>query len=87
MTKKEINLLSHLKRTTEYADTYFCGIAKNNKNKFIYTVEEQVKTWVEKNGGTFKRLSDKMFMGDTKGFLVKIVFPSFNEMKQIMAYI
>ena len=87
MTKKEINLLKHLTKATEYADTYFCGIAKNNKNKFIYTVEEQVKNWVEKNGGTFKRLSDKKFIGDTKGFLVKIVFPSFNEMKQVMATI
>lgn len=87
MTNKEINLLSHLKRATEYSDTYFCGISKNNKNKFIYTVEEQVKSWVENNGGIFKRLSDKKFMGNTKGFFVKIIFPSFNEMKQVMATI
>ena len=87
MSKKEINLLKHLTRATEFADTYFCSIAKNNKNKFMYTVEEQIKTWVEKNGGTFRRLSDKKFMGDTKGFLVKIVFPSFNNTKQIMATI
>lgn len=87
MTKKEINLLKHLTRATEFADIYFCSIAKNNKNKFMYTVEEQIKTWVEQNGGTFRRLSDKKFMGDTKGFLVKIVFPSFNNTKQIMATI
>lgn len=87
MTKKEINLLKHLTRTTEYADTYFLGIAKNNKNKFMYTIEESIKSWVEKNGGTFRKLSDKKFMGDTKGFLVKIVFPTFNETKQIMAAI
>ena len=44
MTKKEINLLKHLTKATEYADTYFCGIAKNNKNKFMYTVEDSIKT-------------------------------------------
>ena len=87
MTKKEIKLINHLSRVTDFADTYFCGIAKNNKNKFMYTVEESVKSWVEKKGGTFKRLSDKKFMGDTKGFVVKIVFPTFNETKSVMALI
>jgi hypothetical protein len=87
MNKKEVNLLKHLTRATEFADTYFCGIAKNNKNKFMYTVEDSIKTWVEQNGGTFRKLSDKKFMGDKKGFLVKIVFPSFNNAKQIMVTI
>jgi hypothetical protein len=53
----------------------------------MYTVEDSIKTWVEQNGGTFRKLSDKKFMGDKKGFLVKIVFPSFNNAKQIMVTI
>ena len=85
MTKAERKLLDHLKPMTEYADTYFCNIAKNNKNKFIDTVADKVKTWTEKNGGTFFILSDKMFIGDKKGYLVKIRFSSFNPNKQIMA--
>ena len=87
MTKKENNMLKHLTRVTEFADTYFCSIAKNNKNKFMYTVEEQIKNWVEKNDGTFRRLSDKKVIDEKKGFMVKIVFPSFNNTKQIMATI
>lgn len=85
MNKTEKTLLEHLKPTTEFADTYFCSIAKNNKNRYIDTVADKVKGWVEKNGGTFRQLSDKRFVGDRKGYLVKITFPAYNEKKQIMA--
>ncbi len=85
MTLTDKNLLSHLKPMTEYADTYFCGIAKNNKNIYMDTVEEKIKKWVEKNGGRFQHIKGKYIVGDKKGYLVKIVFPSYNETKQIMA--
>ena len=87
MTKTTKNLLEHLKSMTDYADTYFCSIAKNNKNKFIDTVSEKIKNWVEKNGGSYELISDKKFIGDRKGYYVKIRFPSFNECKQIMSNI
>ena len=79
--------LAHLVPATDYADTYLCGIAKNNKDRFMYSVSEKVESWVLKNGGTFKRVSNKIFMGDKKGFLVKIVFPTFSkrDMKEVMA--
>lgn len=85
MTKTLRKLLEHLKPMTDYADTYFCGIAKNNKNRFMYTVEEQIRNWVENNGGIYRKISDKKFVGEQKGFLVKITFPTFNDCKQIMA--
>lgn len=85
MTKTLMKLLTHLEPMTDYADTYFCSIAKNNKNKFMDTVSEKIKNWVEKNGGSYNQISDKKFIGDRKGFLVKIVFPVFNECKQVMA--
>ena len=85
LKKYERNLLSHLKAETEYADTYFCSIAKNNKNRYMDTVAEQVKAWVEKHGGYFKIISDKKFIGDRKGYLVKIIFPTYSHAKQIMA--
>ncbi len=85
MTEKKV--LSHLSPATDYADTYFCSIAKNNKNEFMYSVSKSVEEWVIKNGGRFKVISDKLFRGDRKGFLVKIVFPTFNkrDMKEVMA--
>lgn len=85
MTKTEQNLLSHLKPMTEYADTYFCSIAKNNKNFYMDTVEEKVKAWVENHGGRFQHIKGKHIVGDRKGYLVKITFPTYNETKQIMA--
>lgn len=85
MNKTTRKLLDHLKPMTDYADTYFCSIAKNNKNRFMYTVEEKIKDWVEKNGGVFIQISDKKFVNDRKGFFVKITFPTFNDCKQIMA--
>lgn len=87
MTKKENNLLQHLTRITDFADTYFCSIAKNNKNYFIDTVADKVKAWVENNGGSFHQLSDKKIIGERKGYIIKITFPTYNEKKQIMATI
>lgn len=85
MTKTERKLLEHLMPMTDFADTYFCGIAKNNKNKFIDSVADKVKNWTEKNGGTFCIVSDKLFVGDKKGYLVKICFSSFSAKKQVMS--
>ena len=85
MTKTEQKLLSHLTPMTEFADTYFCHIAKNNKDFYMVTIEEKVQNWVVKHGGTFKHLTGKKIIGDRKGYLVKIVFPVHNETKQIMA--
>lgn len=85
MNKTEKALLEHLKPATSFADTYFCSIAKNNKNHYMDTVADKIKNWVEKNGGTFRQISDKKFMGDRKGYLVKIIFPVYNEKKEIMA--
>lgn len=79
-------VLSHLTPATDYADTYLCGIAKNNKDRYMYSVSEKVENWVIKNGGKFQKISRKIFMGDKKGFLVKIIFPTFNkrDMKNVM---
>ena len=85
MSKTEKTLLEHLKPITEFADTYFCGIAKNNKNRYIDTIAEKIKCWVEKNGGSYQQISDKKFVGDRKGYIVKITFPVYNKNKQVMA--
>ena len=85
MNKTEKVLLEHLKAATDFADTYFCSIAKNNKNRHIDTVTDKVRNWVEKNGGTFRQISDKKFMGNRKGYLVKITFPTYNKNKEILA--
>lgn len=78
-------LKEHLQPATEYADTYYCSISKNNKNRYMDTVADKIKSWVEKNGGTFKIMSDKKYIGYRKGYLVKIVFPGYNNNKQLMA--
>ena len=78
-------LKDHLQAATDYADTYYCSISKNNKNCYMDTVADRIKSWVEKNGGSFKVLSDKKFIGYRKGYLVKITFPAYNTNKQLMA--
>lgn len=87
--KKDETILTHLKPCgyQYYTDTYFCNIYYKNKDVFMYTVMDKVQKWVEDNGGKFKRLSDKNQFGQQKGFIVRIVFPTFNkrDMKNIMA--
>lgn len=54
----------------------------------MYTVFDKVKAWVEKNGGTMRKLDGgKLFIGEKKGFEVQIRFPCYTErdMKNIMA--
>lgn len=85
MTKIELNVLSHLTPITEYADVYFCSIAKYNKDYYMDTIEEKVKAWVIKNGGTIKHLCGKKIIGERKGYFVQIRFPIYNEAKQIMS--
>lgn len=87
MTKAEEQMLSHLTPVTAYADTYLCHIYYKNKDAFMYTVYDKVKAWVEKNGGTIQKLSEKKIVGEKKGFEVKIRFPThtLRDMKNIMA--
>lgn len=89
MLKKDEKILQHL-APIEYQyeiDTYFCSITKQNKERFIYSVEEKVKSWVKENGGNFERLTGKIIRGQRKGFVVKITFPGYGkrDMKNIMA--
>ena len=87
--KKDKNILEHLTpyNYQYYRDTYFCNIYYKNKDIFMYTITDKAKEWVESNGGTFKILSDKKIIGERKGFVVQITFPTFNQrdMKNIMA--
>lgn len=90
MTKKEQNILSHL-APVEYGlhrDAYLCGITINNKDRFMYSVSDTVKQWVEQHGGKFATLSGKIInhrLGK-KGFIVQITFPcERGEMKNVMA--
>lgn len=85
--KKDKAILDHLSPIGEFADTYFCSIYYKNKEVFMYSVYDKVAAWVEQNGGKIKRVSDKRTIGERKGFVVKIIFPTFNkrDMKNIMA--
>lgn len=88
LTTADKYALSHLMPATEFCDNYLCYITKNNKNIFMYSVLEKIEEWVTKNGGRFKIVSnDKTYIGDRKGFIVNIVFPSYNKrnMKEIMS--
>lgn len=83
--------LEHLIPITDVADTYLCGVAKNNKDEYIYSVNAKVKLWVLRNGGSYSLISDaKEYLGEKKGFVVRIVFPTHNrmakkDMKELMA--
>jgi hypothetical protein len=87
MTKTEQYILAHLRPITDYADTYFCHVSKYRADRAMDKLEEKVKKWVDKNGGKFRTISEKKTIGDEKGYLVKIVFPTFDkrDMKGIMA--
>lgn len=84
---KDKNVLEHLNPIGEFADTYFCSIYYKNKERFMYSVLDKVSEWVKENGGKIKRISGKKTIGERKGFIVKIVFPCYNnrDMKNIMA--
>lgn len=87
ISKKDESILAHLIPISEYADIYLCFIYFKNKDRFMYSVFDKVKEWVEKNGGRCDRTSDKKTVGERKGFYCKIVFPSYNKrnMKSVMA--
>jgi len=89
MTKTEQNILNHLKPITEYADTYFCFVGKYSADRAMENMEEKVRRWVEKNGGKFRTSNEKRIIGEHKGYIIKIIFPTFNKrnMKDIMATI
>lgn len=89
MTKKDQSILEHLRPVGAYADVYFCFIYKYNKDRFIDSIYEKVKAWVETNGGSIVRLSEKETIGDNKGYKVKIRFPNSTkrDMKSIMSTI
>ena len=89
-TKKEQYILNHL-NPIEYGFhryTYFCGVSINNKDRFIHSIGDTVKRWVEKNGGVFKILSGKIINHKLKrkGLIVQITFPcTKGAMKNIMS--
>ena len=89
MTKTDENILAHLQPyDMDWSDTYFCHIYYKNKNDFMYTVFDSVKSWVEKNGGKIQKVSnDKKIIGEKKGFVVRIIFPCYGkrDMKNIMS--
>lgn len=91
ITKTEQNILNHLAPVDYglYHDTYLCGISIENKNEYMYSMRDKVKEWVEKNGGKFVVLSDKVISHtlNKKGFVVQIYFPCYGkrDMKNIMA--
>lgn len=91
ITKTEQNILKHLAPVEYglYHDTYLCGISVENKNRYIDSVLDKVQTWVEKNGGKFIVLSDKVISHrlNKKGVVIQIYFPTFGkrDMKNIMA--
>lgn len=93
LRKVDQEMLSHLAPLYKVgrsmgADTYFCYVNKYMKDAAAYNRLDKVKAWVERNGGRFARLDGDMFtVGDSKGFAVRIVFPTYGkrDMKNIMA--
>lgn len=90
MLKEDKKILSYLTPYSDnkhLVDTYFMATYFKGKDTNMYTLLDKTKTWVEKNGGCFEKLSNKIIIGEKKGFLVKIVYPCFGErdMKNIMA--
>lgn len=59
--KAEQYILNHLSPVEYglYCDTYLCGVSVENKDRYIYSMRDKVKEWVEKNGGRFIVLSEK----------------------------
>lgn len=90
-TKTEQYILDHLAPVEYgfYCDTYLCGVSIENKNEYMYSVRDKVQAWVEKNGGKFTVLSDKVISHklNKKGFVVQVSFPTYGkrDMKNIMA--
>ena len=87
LTKTDQAMLSHLMPLAG-VDTYLCGVSKYIKSDYIWSTEEKVKAWVERNGGTMKRLAENpVICGEQKGFKVQIRFPMYTkrDMKNIMA--
>lgn len=92
ITKAEQYILNHLSPVEYglYCDTYLCGVSVENKDRYIYSIRDRVKEWVEKNGGRFIVLSEKKVIShvlNKKGIVVQIYFPIFGkrDMKNIMA--
>lgn len=88
MNKNDQLILSYLTvDKSEYPDRYFIKCSKWQKDYWLYSRLEKVAEWVIQNGGKFTQLSEKKIVGDTKGFIVKIIFPCFGkrDMKNIMA--
>lgn len=70
------------------ADVYFCFVGKYQKRDYIWSINEKVQKWVERNGGTYQKLSDMdCIIGEKKGLPVRITFPTYTkrDMKNIMA--
>ncbi len=102
LTKTDLTILSWLIPCTDEqlikygSDSYFCFASKHLRRSDLASRVNKVKTWVEKNGGTFKLLSAKMEdankwyferQGDNFGLFVQIRFPQGTKrnMKEIMS--
>lgn len=88
MKKTDEKMLAHLIPMGEFADTYLCFVGKYSKDTAMYSIYDQVESWVKRNGGTIKKLpGDKKIVGERKGFMVQIRFPTNTkqDMKQMMA--
>lgn len=102
LTKTDSTILSYLTPCTDEqlikfgSDSYFCFASKHLRRDCLASRVNKVKTWTEKNGGTFKLLSEKMedankwyyeIHGDNHGLFVQIRFPrsTKRDMKEIMS--
>lgn len=59
ITVKDKQMLAHLVPYGEFADIYLCFIYYKNKDKYMDSVFNKVKMWVEENGGRMEKIQGK----------------------------
>lgn len=59
VTAKDKQMLAHLVPYGEIADIYLCFIYYKNKDKYMDSVFNKVKMWVEENGGRIEKIQGK----------------------------
>lgn len=59
ITSKDRQILAHLMPYGEFADTYLCFIYYKNKDRFMDSIFDKVKQWVEDNGGKIEKIQGK----------------------------
>lgn len=93
MYKIDERMLSYLKPCAEQHilqygnDTYYCGGSKYLSKCNLDSRVENVKKWVEKNGGKFEIKSNWFGLKDAYVCVVQIIFPTYGKrnMKEIMS--